>query len=411
MKIALFIDQFPKISETFILNQVDGLLKDGHELTIFPCQHSGETQLHSIVKCHRLLEKTQFPDVREQTKLGAVCSTLRLMVLSMMRGQSIYRMRRTFGHYKGIGNWRFVLAGAEPLLRVNGEFDILLAHFGPNGLRASWYRDAGLVSGALVTVFHGFDLSSHLKQYGTHIYAPLFDHGDLFLPVSHFWENKLLALGCPQQKIRVHHVGIDCEHFAFRTRGCDTDKPVRLITVARLVEKKGIEYAIRALAILVSAGRNVQYHIIGDGPLLESLLELVAEEKLNNHVSFLGTKTNDEVAYELDKADIFLAPSVTSRSGDMEGIPTVIMEALAMGMPVVSTRHSGIPELVEDGISGRLVAERDVVELAAVIEVFLDDPGSWATMGRAGWKKVLEEFNIRTLNKQLLDVFENLASL
>jgi colanic acid/amylovoran biosynthesis glycosyltransferase len=295
---------------------------------------------------------------------------------------------------------------AEPLFNHGGEFDVLLAHFGPNGLRASWYRDAGLIKGPLVTVFHGYDLTVFLRNREDSVYDPLFKTGELFLPISGFWRDRLQLLGCPPSKIKVHHVGIDCDYFSFKPRTREVDKPTILISVARLVEKKGIEIALHAFARLVDLGLNVQYRIIGDGPLLESLEQFVSKKGLGQYVKFLGARMSGEVVVELNRAHVFLAPSVTSQTGDMEGIPTVLMEAMAVGMPVVSTLHSGIPELVEDGISGKLVKERDVVGLVQALKELVADVEHWPTLGANGRKKVLQEFNIKSLNEQLVSLIE-----
>jgi len=304
-------------------------------------------------------------------------------------------------------NWRYALVIVEPLIHYGGRFDVIFAHFGPNGLRACWYRDAGVVKGPLVTVFHGFDLSTYLHLNGERIYEPLFRNGDLFLPISHFWQRKLQALGCPADKINVHHVGVDCEQFSFQTRMRAADEPTVLVSVARLVEKKGVEYAIRAMARLVALNVDVQYRIVGDGPLLASLQQLTSELNLGDHVSFLGTRTSDEVAGELAQAHLFIAPSVTSQDGDMEGIPTVLMEAMASGLPVISTLHSGIAELVDDGVSGKLVAERDVDGLAQAVRELATNVDRWPVIGAAGREKVLREFNSKILNSRLERLFES----
>lgn len=408
MKIALFVDQFPKVSETFILNQIDGLLAHGHEITIFPRKASGESRIHSIVKSRRLIEKTHFPPNVPHSLADKLGFYIRYLTLNLTHGKSVSLMRDTFGQHSYIGNWRNAFTTAEPVLHHGGRFDVILAHFGPNGVRANWYRDAGLINGPLVTVFHGYDLSNVLHRHNEQIYDLLFREGDLFLPISHYWLEKLRILGCPAQRIKVHHVGIDCAQFALQARTREANKPTVMISVARLVEKKGIEYAIRAVARLVASELNIQYRIIGDGPLLASLKQLVSEMHLHEYVVFLGAKTSDEVIHELSRAHLFLAPSVTSHCGDMEGIPTVLMEAMAAGLPVISTLHSGIPELVEDGVSGKLVGERDVQALAHALHELVADVKQWPAMGAAGREKVLREFNIEKLNERLERLFEKL---
>ncbi|MEE9302856.1 MAG: glycosyltransferase, partial [Thiotrichaceae bacterium] len=216
------------------------------------------------------------------------------------------------------------------------------------------------------------------------------------------------SLGCPEEITSIHHVGIDCEQFSFQSRSRKNGESTIFISVARLVEKKGLEYAIKAFSRLRFSSQenfNFQYRIIGDGPLLESLQQLVTDENLGEYVLFLGSKTSEEVAFELGCAHIFLAPSVTASDGDMEGIPTVLMEAMATGLPVISTYHSGIPELVEDGVSGVLVKERDIPGLATAIEHLSTDIENWSRMGEAGREKVLCDFNIEKLNVRLDRLF------
>ncbi len=409
MKIALFLDSFPKISETFILSQLDGLISRGHQVTLFPRSVSGERLVHPVVERHRLLEQTRFPPSQPTTLRERLTFHWRLVWVRLFRLNSVARLKDLFGNYRYMPKWRGALAEAEPVIRDKGEFDILFAHFGPNGARAAWYREAGLIRGALVTVFHGYDLTQYLRRGGADVYAALFRLGDSFLPISCFWQRKLHDLGCPPNRTRVHHMGIDCDQFAYQPRMATEGQTMRLISVARLVEKKGIEYAIRAMKQVLSVEPRVEYQIVGDGPLLTSLQALVQELGLEGRVRFLGVMTSEQVAAALSRAHVFIAPSVISASGDMEGIPTVLMEAMASGMPVVSTRHSGIPELVEDGVSGRLVAEKDVPGLAQAIIELMATSDAWAAMGKAGHEKVAREFNISTLNGVLERHFAQLS--
>jgi len=408
MKIAYFVDGFPKLSETFILNQIGDLLTRGHEVEIFPGYTSSETKYHSVIEKHRLLDRTHFPPKLTGTLSLKVNYYSRIVPLILTHWKRMLRLKHTFKKYRYTTNWMHAFLVAEQALCHGGKFDVLLAHFGPNGLRASWYRDAGLIEGPLVTIFHGYDLTTFPHGRNGSIYDPLLRSGELFLPISDFWQDKLQKLGFPADKIQVHHVGIDCDYFSFKARTREHNEPTIIISVARLVEKKGIDIAIHALNRLVASGLKVHYRIIGTGPLLDPLKQLVSEQGLDQHVTFLGTKTSAEVVTELGRAHLFLAPSITSKAGDMEGIPTVLMEAMAVGLPVISTLHSGIPELVKDGVSGKLVSERDVDGLAQAIHELVDNVEHWPAIGANGRKKVRQDFNIKNLNKQLEDLFEQL---
>jgi colanic acid/amylovoran biosynthesis glycosyltransferase len=172
-----------------------------------------------------------------------------------------------------------------------------------------------------------------------------------------------------------------------------------------LVEKKGIEYAIRAVAAVVRTGRAVQYDIIGDGPLRPHLSKLVEQLAMSSFVTIHGSKRKPEVVAMLMSSHMLLAPSVTAANGDQEGIPVALMEAMATGLPVVSTWHSGIPELVSDGESGFLVEERDVGSLEERLIYLLDHPDIRARMGQRGRMFVEAQFEIDKLNDRLVEIF------
>jgi colanic acid/amylovoran biosynthesis glycosyltransferase len=280
---------------------------------------------------------------------------------------------------------------------------VLLCHFGPNGARMVELREAGLVQGRIATVFHGYDVSRHVARAGAAAYRELFERGDLFLPVSDYWRRRLVELGCPAERTVVHRMGIDLAKFPFTARRLAAPgEPVRLLTVARLVEKKGVEYAIRAVAALRrECGVPLRYQVIGGGPLRAPLERLVQELGVGDVVTLTGERDQDAVSRAMREAHVLLAPSVTASDGDMEGIPVVLMEAMASGLPVVSTRHSGIPELVAHDVSGLLVPERDVEALTAALRRMTGHPEQWAAMGRAGRDVVAREYDVGVLNARL----------
>lgn len=183
---------------------------------------------------------------------------------------------------------------------------------------------------------------------------------------------------------------------------------MKIITIARLVEKKGIEYAIKAIAKVAENHPNIIYNIAGDGPLRESLEKLILDLKISDNVKLLGWMTQEQVRQLYVDSHIFVLPSVTAATGDREGQALVLQEAQAMGLPVVSTLHNGIPEGVLEGKSGFLVPERDVDALAEKIGYLVENPEIWTQMGQHGRKFVEERYDIKQLNKQLVEMYEKL---
>ena len=181
------------------------------------------------------------------------------------------------------------------------------------------------------------------------------------------------------------------------------------MTVGRLVEKKGIEYVLRAVRVLADRGVEVEYRILGDGPRRDRLAALAAELGVADRVHLQGRHGQQAVREGVEGSDVLVAASVTAADGDEEGIPNVLKEAMALGLPVVGTRHAGIPELIEDGVSGFLVPERDEAALADALQRLARDPGRWAAMGRAGRARIEREYDIHRLNDRLAGLLESLT--
>lgn len=288
------------------------------------------------------------------------------------------------------------------------SYDIVHCHFGPIGNSGALLKDLGAIEGKIVTAFHGYDLSRCMRENGDKVYDSLFEIGDLFLPISERWRNELINLGCSEQKLVVHRMGIDTSKFSFIPRRPREDGKVHLLTVARLVEKKGVQYGIQATARLLERHPQIEYRIVGDGPLRSDLENLIGALGAHGNVQLLGWKRQEEVVALMKEADLLLAPSVTGKDGDQEGIPVVLMEALAQGLPVLSTRHSGIPELVRDGESGFLVPERDVDALAEKLEYLVEHPELWPEMGESGREYVERYYDINELNDRLVQLYQRL---
>ncbi len=272
---------------------------------------------------------------------------------------------------------------------------LIHAHFAVDGATALGMRR--LLGIPLLVTLHGYDITWEDSAFRASVIGRrylkqrprLFSDASLFLCVSRSIRDKAIARGFPVEKLAVHYTGIDCSQFSPLADA--TRDPNLVVFVGRLIDMKGCEYLIRAMALL--AHKGVQLVILGDGPLRAELEALAQELAIN--VSFLGMQPAPVVRSWLAKARLFCAPSVTTARGQAEGLGMVFLEAQAMGTPVVSSLSGGIPEAVADGETGLLAAERDVAALADHITRLLVDEPFWQACSLAGPKRVSAEFDIR----------------
>jgi colanic acid/amylovoran biosynthesis glycosyltransferase len=287
--------------------------------------------------------------------------------------------------------------------------DLLHAHFGPD---ARYFLPALRQSGLpLVVSFHGYDATSFPRQWhglGAWYLRPLWREATRVTGVSRYMVERLAALGCPREKLLVHHVGIDVEAFRYEPRRAPDGERITLLTVVRLVPKKGVGFLLEALARPALAALLLEVLIAGDGPLRASLEQQADRLGLGGRVSFLGGLPHREIMRLMGRAQLYVQPSVTPSDGDQEGVPTTLMEAMATGLPVVATRHSGIPELVEDGASGLLVPEYDVDALADALVRLVNSPGQWAELGRKGRAMVEADFNAAVQGRRMEALYAEL---
>jgi colanic acid/amylovoran biosynthesis glycosyltransferase len=252
-------------------------------------------------------------------------------------------------------------------------------------------RDLGI---PLVTTFYGADMSSRPRDPNVaREYGQLFAEGDLFLVEGPHMRDCLVRLGAPAEKTRVQHIGVDVSAIEFLERRAPNHGPTRILMCSSFNEKKGITYGIEALA--QCRDKDSVLTIAGDGPLRPLIEQTVVRCGLTDRVELVGFVDHAGFLALARDAHIFMAPSVTAADGDSEGgAPTVLLEAQASGLPVVSTWHADIPAVVKDGESGYLVPERDSASLAEKLDLLMDDPDSWRVLGAAGRRHVAEHYDL-----------------
>ena len=434
LRIAVFLGTFPVVSETFILRQLAGLLDLGHDVDIYAdARAMDDAPLQPEIARYRLLERTTYIDAPPSSvpwempmrpitgetwlpgdeqpirNFDRVAKAIAVFLGSFVRNpqltcQSI--MRRHYGHQ---ADSLSTLHRVATLSRISKRYDILHAHFGPVG--NSFRFTKRLFHAPLIVSFHGYDFSTVPQKSGKGVYDQLFRDMDAATVNSDFMGKELEGLGCPPSKVHKLPYGIELSEFARddRERVRSPNGPLRVLTIGRLVEKKGIEDSIRAFGKIAGSHAKTRYDIIGEGPLHARLEKVIAELNLQGRVKLHGAMDATNVRKFLSVADIFVLASTTAPNGDKEGTPVSLIEAQAASLPVLSTRHSGIPEIVQDGKSGFLVDEGDVESLAERLNFLLENSSARSEMGRQGHDCVTRFFDAKHTTPQLVDLYRTLA--
>jgi colanic acid/amylovoran biosynthesis glycosyltransferase len=307
-----------------------------------------------------------------------------------------------------------------PYLRIlrRERAKLIHAHLGWEGARN--YGLARELSLPFVVSFYGQDAGYlHGKAYWRVLYKRLFRYVDRVVVEGPHMAEVLASIGAPRDRIRVHHLGIPIDDFPFAERhpesplsngeGADAGAIIGLIA-ASFREKKGIPFALEALARVAREHPRVRLRLIGGGPMQREIEERIARPDLAGRVDLLGYQPYPVYRAELARAHFLMAPSVTARDGDAEGgAPVCLLEAQAAGLPIIATTHCDIPEVTRPEESALLAPERDVTALAACLDRLLRSPERWGAMGRAGRAHVEKQFNIRTQVERMNGLYSELT--
>jgi len=384
MKIGYILGLFPKLSETFVLNEIVELVRMGHEVHIFSLFQPKENLIQPEVKEYNLLERTYYPP-----------SYLRLGI-ELLKFDSLffYKNRNVLNKFYCIAFARYFSKIIEKL-----DLDILHAHFA-NEPAYTAMLISKLTGIPFTFTAHAFDIfiNPDVKALKERT-----ENASAVITPSYYNKNYLHDLtGVDWDKIHVVRACTNIERF----KTIKKDKSnFRILSVGRLVEKKGIEYAILAIKELIKDYPKIQYRIVGSGPLESELKGLVKSLNLENNVHFLGNLEGDLLMDELSKATIFVLPCIKARNGDLDVCPLTLQEAMIVKIPTISTNISGIPELIENGKEGFLVEPKNVEQLTNIIRILLEDENLRKRLGENGREKAEKEFNIHKEVGKLVEVW------
>lgn len=293
------------------------------------------------------------------------------------------------------------------------KFDLIHAHFGLGAVYALPFARHHQLP--LVVTFHGYDvplLSSPRRWLPQHLRYAI--HGPqvlcqmaLGLCASTELYDMLRALGVPAERLRVHRLGIDVSRFVPGER---QDGRFDVVMIGRFVEKKGFDYGLRAFAAAARGVPEMKLTVVGDGPMESQLRAIAQEEGVAGRVDFTGPVAPERVAALLATAHVLLAPSVVDRAGNRESGLIVVKEASASGAVPVGSRHGGIPEIIDDEVTGYLVAERDVETLSDRLRRLARDPALRTRLAGAGRAKMEREYDNRVRVAALEDLYDEVRA-
>lgn len=392
LRVGLVVGDFPVLSETFVINIAAGLVERGHDVEILAMsgQRDPEPDMHDVVGDLGLARRVHRP------ALG------RVLIGSFGR-EDDDTIRPWGAARRGAA-----FAAQAAMFARRPAFDVVHCQFATLGLQVMRHLTVGtLRTRALVVHVRGRDVTSFPRVHGEDAFRRTFGRADLVIANCEHFRQRALTLGAVPDRSIVIGSALDTGRF---TPGDRTPRPggPHLIAIGRLVEKKGFEDAIRGAA---SARRDLPHltlEIIGDGPLLPSLSALIRELGAGDAIRLSGPLPHADVVRRLAVSDLLIAPSVTARSGDQDAPVNTLKEAMAMELPVIATRHGGIPELVVDGEMGRLVHERDPDGIAAAIRDLDGQRARWQEMGRRGRRAVLETYDKDIVMARLIEAYREI---
>jgi colanic acid/amylovoran biosynthesis glycosyltransferase len=389
LKVAYVMSRFPKLSETFVLGEILAVEERGVEVELFPLLRERAEVVHP--EAAALCERARFQPFLSLPILRSQLHFLRRAPRRYVR--TLWALLRgTWGsanYFVGaLGIFPKVVHDAR-LMQADGIAHIH-CHFSNHPAAAGFviHRLTGIPYSFTA---HGFDL--HVDR---HMLCEKVGDAAFVVAVSDY-NRRLILEECGEParaRVAVVHCGVDTEFFRPR-RNATPERPFSILCVGTLHEVKGQGYLVEACRLLAESGADVACTLVGDGPDRAALVEQIAASGLEASVTVAGRRTRAEIAELLGRAHVLVSPSVPTSEGKREGIPVVLMEAMASGVPVVASGISGIPELVEDGQTGLLVPPRDPSALAEALRRLQDERALCERLARAGRERVESEFDVR----------------
>ncbi len=390
MKYLFINGHFPQYSQTFVHDQIQELKKQSDaDLTVFARSRTTLRFENSVPECNEALIYSKPLNAK------LILRILISVAKSPLRAFYLWRLKAN----KKIDTDTLLLS-----LQLRKEPDISITHFGNNYSIGVQLKKHVFPNMKNIVVFHGHDVSSYVKKNGWHDYQTASKQIDYAITVNTIWENELRNNTCIPN-VKTVYLGTDTS-LSIRKRNGDNEF-YSLIFVGRFVEKKGFELLYQAVRSIRKCNKKLlRVHCIGDGPQFEYFRQKAYNEGEAETFIFYGAKQKSFVRRMMKECDLLVAPSRVANNGDTEGIPVVLMEAMAAEIPIVSSFHSGIPELISNGQTGILVPEGDILQLANAILYAIEHPHHMHCIAKNARNYVSAHHNKDAQLRTFLDTIE-----
>jgi glycosyltransferase involved in cell wall biosynthesis len=392
MRVVYFVSLFPCWSETFIVREIHELLKLGVDVRIVSLKPASEKMVQTDAAT--LLDRVIYPPAAVPGAWRALRATVAHPLTSALEVSSLVRafVRHPQVLAKSLVVWWRTLALLPEVMAL-----------APRHLHAHWATypsTSAMFMSARTGIPFSFTAHAHDIFLENHLLPQKIRRSAFGVTISEFNRRYLAQAVDPiaLERLRIVHCGVSPAAYPYRAEG---RQPGLIMGVGRLDHIKGFCHLVDACEILLRRGVSFECIVVGDGPLRGALDAQIARCGVSAHVKLLGACKQEQVREYLYASSVFVLPSVVTPQGDRDGIPVALMEAMACGVPVVSTRVSGIPELVEDGVGGLLAEPADAKGLADCIERMLREPQAARAMASRGRRKVETEFDVATESRKL----------
>ncbi|PQJ73322.1 glycosyltransferase [Polaribacter butkevichii] len=407
-RILFIVDSFPTLSETFIVNQITGLIDEGYDIRIFSIAENKKVKIHQVIKEYRLLEKTYYNTIRipvKKYKRILYALTLLISKFYKIQWRILFNTLNIKKHKKEAYNLNLFYKSIYFVF--NKMPHIIHVHFGHNGIKFSELKDLNIIPSSvkIVVTFHGYDLFPNKETFYRNKYKLLFKKATVFTVNTVYLKNLLKAVNPRLKNIELLPMGPNLKLFKVKKANKrNTEEPINISYCGRLINLKGSCLMIDIAKVLKEKEISFKMNIIGEGELMDELQQKTKDFNLENFIKFYGGLSQEKIKNIFKESHLFISPGIedeVTKRAETQGL--VIQEAQAMALPVLVSDAGGMQYGMIDGKTGYVLPQKDINAFVNKIIYLKENEEVRQIMGNYGMRYVNNHFTTTKLTKDLID--------